>query len=91
MAAKDISNVRRIRYYRSDDRDLPIEEWEMVADVPLFANSFSDNKPNETGRTYYYCARYVFDDGTEGTPSAITECAPYDPKDAVMKQQRDLN
>ncbi len=56
-------NVRRVRWYRSADRDLPLEVWEMVADLPIFASNFHDNTPNETKKTHYYTCRYVFADG----------------------------
>lgn len=91
MNYADLSNVRRIRWYRSADRDLPLDEWEMVADLPFLASDWADNTPNETGITHYYFARYVFKDGQLSGASDIKVAPPYDPKDAVMKQNPKLN
>ena len=79
MGNKTVSDVRRIRYYRSEDLNQPLEDWDLVADRPLFEDTYSDNRPNETGKTHYYCARYVFANGALGTPSKIKECHPSDP------------
>ncbi|MEQ1646618.1 MAG: hypothetical protein ABL959_24400 [Pyrinomonadaceae bacterium] len=76
----DMRNVRRVRWYRSADRDLPLEVWEMVADLPIFASNFHDNTPNETRKTHYYTCRYVFADGCLSGFSAIKAAPPFTKK-----------
>lgn len=88
----NMSSVRRVRYYRSPDRDRPLDEWELVADKPLMAPDFKDNTPNETNTTHYYYCKYVFVDGKLSGASDIMECPPIkDPSQVQLKQNRDLN
>ena len=92
MDYTDISNVRRIRWYRSANPELPMEEWEMVADLPFFASNFKDDAPQKTGITHYYSARYVYKDGKLSGFSDPKECPPItSPEQVQLKQRADLN
>ena len=84
-----ISSVARVRYYISDDPDLPMEEWKMIKDVPIFLNSHFDDTAHKTGKRQYLTCRYVFIDG-ELSGFADVQVMEPNPK-VVMKQRRDLN
>lgn len=88
----NMSTVRRVRYYRSPDRDRPLDEWELVADKPILAPKFNDDLTHKTGKSHFYYCRYVFVDGELSGASDIVETKPItDPSQIKLKQNRDLN
>jgi len=87
-----ISSVARVRWYMTDNPDLPKEEWPMIKEVSIHSNQHWTDAPNKTGKTQYLTCRYVFLDGKLSGFADVQELKPITtPAESPIKQRFDLN
>lgn len=72
MNYNDMKNVKRTRIYRSMFPELPIEKWELVADMAGTGHRFNDDLANRPKVPHYYRAQYLFKDGKLSSLSDAT-------------------
>lgn len=70
---KDIAGYR---IYRSEDRDLPLDKWQLITIDLLKTTTYQDNRV-ETGKTYHYYITATDTAGNISPPSeVVSEVAP---------------
>ncbi|PYS46979.1 MAG: hypothetical protein DMF68_17330 [Acidobacteria bacterium] len=64
--------------YRSDDPDLPKDQWTRLTEEPIPDTKFKD-RGLQPGTRYYYYVTAVYPGGLESGPSKVSSCvAPGD-------------
>lgn len=76
FAANPEKDIAGYRIYRSNDRNLPLSEWQNLTIELLTTNTYQDLKV-ESGKTYYYYLTATDTAGNTSEPSEIiSEIAP---------------
>ena len=70
FAANIEKDIAGYGIYRSTDKEIPLENWELLTPEILKNNTFSDSKV-EAGKTYYYYLIAVDKFGNESQPSEV--------------------
>lgn len=70
FAANIEKDIAGYKIYRSTDKQIPKENWELLTTELLKNNTFADSKV-EAGKTYYYYLSAVDKFGNESEPSEI--------------------
>lgn len=63
-------DIEGYRVYRSEDPDLPLEQWTMLTEEPIKANTYVDRSV-VSGRNYYYYVRAIDTAGNISAPSEV--------------------
>lgn len=70
FAANSEKDVAGYKIYRSTDRSLPIEQWELITSEMIKTNTFQDQKV-ESGKRYFYYLTATDNFGNTSRPSEI--------------------